>query len=176
MSAWQLAMEHWPAWALWGLVASAGMATLLEGAQLGGISRMSLPFLFGAFVAADRRRAIVLGYVLYLAGGWIFALLYALLLGGFAFRGIGAAALAGGVIGLAHGAFLVSVFLPLLPLIHPRLATSYDGPSALASIEPPGAFGLNYGRATPAVTVAAQMIYGLVLGLGYGAALVQGAA
>ncbi len=172
MSAWQLAMDHWFAWALWGLVASAGMATLLEGAQLGGVSRMSLPFLFGAFVAADRRRAIVLGYGLYLGGGWAFALLYALLLGSFRFNGLGAATLAGGAIGLAHGAFLISVFLPALPLVHPRLATSYDGPSALGSIEPPGAFGLNYGRATPAVTIAAQMIYGLVLGLGYGAAIV----
>ena len=158
MNAWQLAMEHWGAWALWGLVASAGMATILEGAQLGGVSRMSLPFLFGAFFAEDRRRSIMIGYGLYLAGGWAFALLYAMLLGSFDLPGLWSAAGLGALIGLGHGAFLIAVFLPLLPVVHPRLASGYDGPSALTQIEPPGAFGLNYGGATPATTVAAQCL------------------
>ena len=88
MTGLELFTEHWLSWAVWGLVASAGMATLLEGAQLGGLSRMSLPFLFGAFAVKDRRRAIIVGYFLYLAGGWMFALLYALILGEFAPAGL----------------------------------------------------------------------------------------
>ena len=171
MSAWALAVEHWPAWAFWGLVASAAMATMLEGARLGGISRMSMPFLFGTFVVGGRRRAIIVGYILYLAGGWVFALVYALLLGSFALGSVWAYAGIGLVLGLAHGAFLIAVFLPLLPFVHPRLASGYDGPAALTRIEPPGSFGLNYGRATPAVTVGAQAAYGFVMGLGYGSAM-----
>ena len=95
----------------------------------------------------------------------------AMLLGSFDLPGLWSAAGLGALIGLGHGAFLIAVFLPLLPVVHPRLASGYDGPSALTQIEPPGAFGLNYGGATPATTVAAQCLYGLILGLGYGAAI-----
>ena len=173
MTAWDFAQEYWAAWMLWGLIASAGMATLMEGAQLGGFSRMSLPFLFGTFLTNDRRHAIVAGYVAYLLGGWAFAFVYALVLGSFAGLGLWALTGIGLLTGLFHGAFLVTVFLNVLPFVHPRLATEYDGANATGRIEPPGAFGLNYGRATPAVTVGAQAIYGLVMGLGYGLALVQ---
>ncbi len=155
--------QHWQSVVVFGLIATAAMSTALEGAQLLGFSRMSLPFLFGAFVTGDRHRAIVLGYVLYLFGGWLFALAYAL-----ALQGLGTSTWwVGAVIGFCHGAFLVAVLLPLLPYIHPRLASEYDGPSALRRLEPPGPFGLNYGRATPATTILSQTIYGLVFALGY---------
>ena len=175
MTGLSLAFENWVSWAVWGLISSAGMATLLEGAQLGGLSRMSLPFLFGTFAVVDRRRAIILGYFLYLAGGWVFALLYAVVLGEFYPAGLWTFTSVGLLLGLGHGAFLITVFLPLLPLVHPRLANGYDGPEALAKIEPPGLFGLNYGRATPVTTVAAQVFFGLIMGLGYGLALAGGA-
>lgn len=162
--------DHWVVVLVWGLVASAVMATLLEGAQLLGISRMSLPFLFGTVVTESRRAAIVLGYGLYLLGGWLFAFLYALLFESLQVAGWWA----GLLLGLVHGLFLVTVFLPLLPYVHPRLATDYDGPGALARLEPPGPFGLNYGRATPATTVLAQGLYGLIFGLGYAAAALPG--
>jgi hypothetical protein len=37
----------------------------------------------------------------------------------------------------------------------------------LRRLEPPGAFGLNYGRTTPASTIVAQVLFGLVFALGY---------
>jgi hypothetical protein len=159
---------------LWGFIASAAMATLLEGAQLSGRTRMSLPFLFGAFVSGNRRSAIVFGYVLYLLGGWAFAVLYALCLQTLHFHSVWESGLFGLAMGLAHGLFLIAVFLPLLPYIHPRLATDYDGAAALARLEPPGPFGLNYGWATPLVTVLAQALFGVIFGLGYGAAIATG--
>lgn len=140
------------------------MATALEGSRLLGFSRMSLPFLFGTFFTMRRAAAMVLGYITYLLGGWLFAVLYALVMHHF---GTGSWWI-GGVIGLVHGAFLITVILPLLPFIHPNLATHYDGPSALARLEPPGPFGLNYGYATPATTIAAQVLFGLIFGAGYG--------
>ena len=157
-------MDQWPAIALWGLVASAVMSTLLEGSRLLGWSRMSLPFLFGTFVTERRDRAIVIGYGLYLLGGWLFAIHYAASL-----FSVGTISWwAGLAIGTAHGLFLIAVFLPTLPAIHPRLATSYDGAHALTKLEPPGLSGLNYGRATPLTTVLAQALFGAVLGLGLG--------
>jgi hypothetical protein len=156
---------------VWGFVASAAMATLLEGAQLAGYTRMSMPFLFGAFFSGDRRNAIILGYTLYLIGGWAFAFLYALCLQTLQVHSIADGCLVGSIIGVAHGTFLIAAFLPLLPYIHPRLATDYDGADALARLEPPGAFALNYGWATPLSTVLAQTLFGVIFGLGYGAAL-----
>lgn len=154
--------ENWDSILVWGLLATAVMTTVLEGAQLLGFSRMSLPFLFGTLFTGSRRAAMICGYFLYLMGGWLFAILYALVL-----EGVGGGWWIGLLLGLVHGLFLVVVFLPLLPYIHPRMATEYDGPDALGRLEPPGYFGLHYGRATPATTVAAQTVYGLIFALGY---------
>lgn len=148
---------------VWGFVASALMATVLEGSQFLGLSRLSLPFVFGTFVTDQRHRAMLLGFVLYLAGGWLFAALYYLL-----FADIGMATWwLGAMIGLLHGAFLLTVFLPMLPHVHPRMASEFDPPSGGASLEPPGFAGLNYGRRTPLTTLFGQLCYGAILGAGY---------
>lgn len=157
----------WPQVTLWGLLATAAMTVVLSASQGLGWSRLSMPYLFGAWVTGRRRAAHVLGFVLYLFGGWVFAVLYFLI-----FASLGHASWwAGALLGLAHGAFLLTVFLPLLPHVHPRLASEHDGPDARRRIEPPGFLGLNYGAATPLITLAGQLCYGAVLGFGYQQAL-----
>ncbi len=148
---------------LWGLVATAAMTTILYGSQGVGLSRLSLPFLFGTFVTADRSRATIFGFALYLIGGWLFAFLYFLV---FAWFGVGTWWL-GLAFGVAHGLFLLVVFLTLLPYIHPRMATEYDGPSGKRRLEPPGFMGLNYGRRTPLTTLLGQAVYGTILGAAF---------
>ena len=166
MTAWDAMMGNLNAVALWGLVATGAMTTVQEGARLAGFSRMSLPFLFGVAFTRRHDRAIALGYVLYLIGGWSFAALYALVL-----ESAGLVTWwAGLVAGIAHGLFLSVVFLPLLPVIHPRLASDHDGPRGVERFEPPGPMGLNYGRATPVSTILSQALYGIVFGFGYAAA------
>jgi hypothetical protein len=148
---------------VWGLAATAATTTLMEGAQLLGLSRMSFPFLFGTFVTANRSRAMIIGFAIYSLGGLAFSFLYAL-----AFQTIGYASWwLGGIFGFAHGLFLVTCFLPLLAHVHPRMASEYDGPSQRRRIEPPGNFGLNYGRQTPLITIAAQTLFGLILGAAF---------
>lgn len=164
-------MEHVGAILLLGAIASGAMATLLEGAQLTGVTRMSLPFLFGAFFRRERRPAIVAGYILYLTGGLLFAFVYGFVFISLSIGGMWHGLLAGTACGFVHGIFLVTVFLPLLPYVHPRLASDFDGPDALGKIEPPGPFGLNYGRATPVSTIVSQCLYGAVFGAGFGSAL-----
>jgi hypothetical protein len=151
-----------PIWSMmiWGLVATIAMTTILQGAQGLGLSRLSLSFLAGTFFTGDRRWAVMIGFVLYVIGGWVFALLYFLL---FASLGlytwwVGFAA------GLLHGLFLLAAALPLLPFIHPRMASEYDGASAIRQLEPPGFMGLNYGPRTPLTTLAGQAVYGAILG------------
>jgi hypothetical protein len=70
----------------------------------------------------------------------------------------------GALFGLAHAAVALTVLVPLLPGIHPRMASERAGPNSVAVLEPPGLLARNYGIATPAVTIAAHLIYGAVLG------------
>ena len=144
---------------LWALVATALMTTILQGAQGIGLSRLSLPFLFGTFITADRGRAVLMGSLLYLCGGWFFAVLYFLI-----FASLGWTSWwLGSLIGALHGLFLL-VSLPAMAQLHPRIASEYDAPSGTPKLEPPGFMGLNYGRQTPLATLAGQMVYGAVLG------------
>lgn len=145
---------------IWGLVATVAMTTVLQGAQGLGLSRLSLPFLAGTFFSGDRRWAVIVGFVVYVIGGWLFAFLYFVL---FASLGLYTWWL-GAMAGVLHGLFLLVCGLPLLPYLHPRMASEYDGASAIRQLEPPGFMGLNYGPRTPLTTLLGQAAYGAVLG------------
>jgi hypothetical protein len=158
-------MSQLSGWAalLWGFIASAVMITILQGSQSLGISRFNMPFLIGSLFSGHRRRAMIYGLAVYMLGGWAFALLYFL-----AFHQLGYGSWwLGTLLGFVHGCVLITVVLPLLPLIHPRMASQHDGPSERRRLEPPGPFGLHYGRHTPLATVIAQTVYGLILGAAF---------
>ena len=144
---------------IWSLVATALMTTVLQGSQGLGLSRLSLPFLFGTFFTANRGRAVVIGSLMYLAGGWAFAVFYF-----FVFASLGVATWwLGAILGALHGLFLL-VSLPAMAVVHPRMASEYDAPAMEAKLEPPGFIGLNYGYRTPLTTLLAQVVYGAILG------------
>ena len=145
---------------LGGLIAIVAMTTILEASQGLGFSRISLPFLTGTFFTGQRRWAYIIGFVVYVIGGWLFAFLYFFL---FASVGIYTWWL-GALTGVLHGIFLLVCALPLLPFIHPRLASEYHGATEIRQLEPPGFLGLNYGYRTPITTLLAQAVYGAVLG------------
>lgn len=148
---------------LWGLVATAAMTTILQASQGLGLSRLSLPFLLGTFFTGDYRRANVIGFIAYTLGGWLFATLYYLV-----FLNVRMASWwLGAALGILHGLFLLVVALPLLPLVHPRMASEHSGPTAKRSLEPPGFLGLNYGRRTALITLFGQLVYGIILGTFY---------
>jgi hypothetical protein len=145
---------------LWGFVATAAMSGVQFGAQRLGYSRLSLPFVIGTLFTGERAAANVAGVVFYALGGWLFAFIYY-----FIFVTLGHAGwLFGALVGLAHGAILLVALLPLLPWMHPRMASEYDGPSYRRRLQPPGFLALNYGYRTPLATLVAQAIYGAILG------------
>ncbi|SDI18983.1 hypothetical protein SAMN05216338_1018107 [Bradyrhizobium sp. Rc2d] len=145
---------------LWGFAATVVMTTIMYGSQVAGLSRLSLPFLVGTCLTANRDRANVLGFVVYLIGGWVFAVVYAAL-----FAALGDAnGWEGALIGLIHGLFLLVVVLPVMPHFHPRMASEYEGADDVRRLEPPGFLGLNYGYRTPFTTLLAQTAYGFILG------------
>ena len=67
--------------------------------------------------------------------------------------------------GLVHVGIALTVLVPLLPGVHPRMASDRAGPASTAVLEPPGLLGLNYGAQTPAVAIVAHLAFGIALGL-----------
>jgi hypothetical protein len=147
-----------------GLLSTIVMTTLMSASQGLGLSRMSLPFLLGSVFTPDRNRANVAGFFLHFVNGWIFSLLYAL-----AFAAVGQTSWwLGGIFGLVQGLFVLAALMPLLPSLHPRMATEDYGPTPTRQLEPPGFLALNYGRRTPLITLGAHLAYGVLMGALYG--------
>jgi hypothetical protein len=156
----ELFADNLPRLLLWGLIATVVMTSVLEGSQGLGLSRLSLPFLVGTMFTAHRNKAVVIGFIVYVLGGWVFAMLYFLF-----FASIGRVSwLLGALIGALHGVLLLVGALPLLAYAHPRMASEHDGPRDSFLLEPPGFCGLNYGRRTPLTTLLGQTLYGAALG------------
>ena len=151
----------WAGWALFGMIATAALTATMVIAQLAGVTRLDLPLLLGTLVTEDPDRARVAGFVIHLAIGEGFALGYAA-----AFALLGQASWwLGGLFGLLHVAVALTVLVPSLAGLNPRIASDRDGPSSTAALEPPGLLGLNYGEQTPIVAVGAHLVYGIALGL-----------
>jgi hypothetical protein len=145
---------------LWGFVATVVLTTLMAAGQGLGLSRMSIPFMLGAMVTPDRDRAPLIGFLIHLMNGWLFALVYAA-----AFESWGRATWwLGAGIGLVHALAVLAAAMPLLPGMHPRMASEHRGPEPTRALEPPGFLALNYGHGTPAIAVLAHVVYGAILG------------
>ena len=151
----------WQGWALFGLLATTALTAVMIAFQMAGWTRLDLPLVLGSLVTPDPDRARIAGFFIHLAAGQVFALGYAAV---FALLGR-ATWWIGALLGLLHVAVALTVILPLLPGIHPRMASTRAGPASRAALEPPGLLGLNYGIQTPAVAVAAHVVYGSLLGL-----------
>lgn len=151
------------AWLLWGFGATVVLTAVLAGSQAANLTRMNLPYLLGTMVTPDRDRAKVIGILLHVLNGWAFSLIYVL-----AFHTLGAARWwIGAGIGLVHAAFVITVGLPALPGMHPRMAGETQGPTVARQLEPPGRLGLHYGARTPLSLLAAHFVYGAILGAFY---------
>lgn len=151
----------WAGWALFGLVATTALTAVMIAAQLAGLSRLDLPLVLGTLLTPDPDHARIAGFLIHLGVGQAFALGYAAV---FALLDQATWWL-GALLGLLHVSVALTVLLPVLPGLHPRMASHRAGPASTAVLEPPGLLGLNYGVQTPAVAIAAHLVYGGVLGL-----------
>jgi hypothetical protein len=150
----------WGHWALWGFVGTIVLTTMSTTSQGLGLTRMNIPYMLGTMFTPDRDRAKVYGVGLHLLNGWVFSLIY-----------VGAFHAArmfswwfGAVVGLIHGAFILIVWLPVLPGLHPRMASELRGPTVAQQLEPPGFLGRNYGLGTALTSLAAHVVFGAILG------------
>src|SRR6266404_2273098 len=108
---------------LWGFAATVLLTSLTVAAQSLGLTRIDIPFIIGTMFTANRDRAKVVGLLLHLVNGWIFAIAY-----GFFFENVHAATWwYGALLGALQGMFIVTVALPVLPGIHPRMVSDFRG-------------------------------------------------
>jgi uncharacterized membrane protein YagU involved in acid resistance len=149
--------------ALWGFAGTVVLTSVLAGCQAAGLTRINLPFMLGTMVTPNRDRAKVIGFGMHLINGWLFAAVYAA-----AFRSWRRATWwLGALIGLVHALFVLSVALPMLPGLHPRMASEQQGPTPTRQLEPPGFLACNYGTQTPISVIVAHLLYGGILGAFY---------
>lgn len=153
----------WGSWALWGFVATLVLTTIASASQGLGLTRMNLPYMLGTMATPDRDRAKLLGFLVHLANGWAFSLLYVL-----AFQAWHRATWwLGALIGLVHVTFVLTAGMRILPGLHPRMASEQHGPTVAPLLEPPGFLALNYGTRTPVSVVLAHVVFGIILGAFY---------
>jgi hypothetical protein len=145
-----------------GVIGTLAMATMIKAACELGLSRMDLALLLGTVATPNRRKARAIGYVMYFVLGVAFAEAYGAL---FAIIGRSSWWL-GALVGTLHAIFISTVLVSvLLPVVHPRMATSDTAANEVTLIEPPGFLMLNYGRSTFVVTLVAHIVYGALVGL-----------
>ena len=148
---------------LWSFVATLVLTSLHAASQGLGLTRMNMPYLLGTLFTPDRDRAKVVGTGLHLVAGWVFALLYVAV-----FHALGdATVMRGMLVGGVHAAFVLLVGLPLLPAVHPRMASEEQGPTVVRQLEPPGFLGLHYGARTPLAVLLSHLCFGAILGAFY---------
>ncbi len=154
---------NFPSALLWGFVATVVMSTIMEGSRGVGWSRMSLPFMLGTMFTSDYDRAAPFGFIMQNVIGVGIALIYALIFESWH----RATWWLGGALGLVHGLAFLVLLMPLLPSVHPRMASERTGPDPTPALEPPGFLALNYGGRTPAFTLLGHVVYGVILGAFY---------
>jgi uncharacterized membrane protein YagU involved in acid resistance len=147
----------------WGFVGTVVLTSLMAGSQGLGLTRMNLPFMLGTIFTPNRDRAKLVGFGVHFVNGWLFAAIYAA-----AFESWQRATWwLGAGIGVVHAVFVLVAAMPILPGIHPRMATEQRGPTPTKQLEPPGFLALNYGRRTPLSVLLAHIVYGGILGAFY---------
>jgi uncharacterized membrane protein YagU involved in acid resistance len=154
---------NWGSWLVWGFVSTVMLTTLMAGSQGLGLTRMNVPYMLGTMFTPNRDRAKVYGVILHLMNGWLFSLVYVA-----AFHVIELCTWwFGAAIGIVHGTFVLAVAMPVMPGMHPRMASEIRGPTVVRQLEPPGFLGRNYGARTPISALIAHVVFGLILGIFY---------
>jgi hypothetical protein len=144
-----------------GFVGTLVLTTGLRTANELRLTRVDLPFLLGTTLTRDRARAKALGYLLHLAAGEAFALVYYAIFAALDTSGW----LLGALLGLLHGIVSATALVNvLLPVVHPRMGSVLSAADSSPLLEPPGFLLRNYGRGTPIATLLAHTAYGAIVG------------
>ena len=154
---------NWSSWLFWGFASTVVLTSILAGSQGSGMTRMNIPYMLGTIFTPSRDRAKFIGFFCHFANGWLFSLIYVA-----AFQITGRSTWwFGALIGLVQAGFILTMLMPVLPALHPRMANEQYGPTVVRQLEPPGFLGLHYGWRTPISVLLAHAIFGSILGAFY---------
>ena len=144
-----------------GFLGTLVLTTIVKATSELGLTRMDLALLLGTTVTENRRKARAIGYAIHFVVGPIFALGYAAL-----FIALGHHSWwMGAIFGALHAVFTGTVLANvILPLLHPRIATTDTAANEVSLIEPPGFLMLNYGRNTFLIALVAHIAFGAIVG------------
>lgn len=144
-----------------GFLGTLALTTIVKATSELGLTRMDLALLLGTTVTENRRKARAIGYAIHFMIGPIFALGYAAL-----FIALGRHSWwLGAIFGALHAVFTGTVLANvILPLLHPRIATTDTAANDVSLIEPPGFLMLNYGRNTFLIALVAHIVFGTIVG------------
>jgi len=135
-----------------GVVGAVVMTILLSGAIAANFRVLDFSMMWGTLVGLPIGTAAwVVGFVIHLLVGGIFALIYAVVFSVFS----GAGALRGGAIGVVH-ALITGIVLPLLPLVHPLMNNGY--------IRSPGPYFSGHGISGILFYFGIHIVFGMVVG------------
>jgi hypothetical protein len=128
-----------------------------------GMTRMNFLPMLGSMVApkAPRGTTYVIGSVIHMMMSAIFGLVYAGVLTAIGVSTVGSASAWGLVIGAVHGAGVLIVMPAMLTMAHPLVRAG--------DLERPGAVMTGFGSMTPIGSLAAHVVFGLVVGAVYAA-------
>jgi hypothetical protein len=162
-----------------GLAAGVAMVAMLYMATwtLPRQMKMNLLLLVGTMFAPVGAAAYGLGLMVHLMMSGAFGLVHGALLESAGVTSPGAGAGYGVVFGLVH-ALAAGVALGMMPMVHPRLQSRGALAPALAGgpsrpdeelLDAPGLFGLNYPLMTTMGFFALHIVFGVIVGVLYGA-------
>jgi hypothetical protein len=144
-----------------GFLGTLALTAIVRATSELGLTRMDLALLLGTTVTENRRKARAIGYGIHFVIGPLFAIGYAGLfvaLGQHSWR-------LGALFGALHAVFTGTVLTNIiLPLLHPRIATTDTAANDVSLIEPPGFLMLNYGRNTFLIALLAHIVFGAIIG------------
>ncbi len=137
--------------------------------------KMNLLLLLGTMMVPVGAAAYMVGLMMHAMLSIGFGIVHGLILDAADVTSGGEGALIGIAIGLVHGV-IVGMILGMMPMLHPRLRGSTPAipmlPAAKAGeelLDPPGFFGLNYPMMTVAGFFMLHALFGIIVGLIYGA-------
>jgi hypothetical protein len=144
-----------------GFLGTLVLTTIVRATSEFGLTRMDLALLLGTTVTENRRKARAIGYAIHFVVGPIFALGYAALFVALGHHSWWIGALFGALHAVFTGTVLANVILPLL---HPRIATTDTAANEVSLIEPPGFLMRNYGPNTFLIALVAHVAFGAIVG------------
>jgi hypothetical protein len=155
-------MNQWPEWITGSVSGLILMSLVMEAARQLRMTRLSFALLWGTVFTHNRDRAVLIGSLMQLFVSLGSGLLYGMIFGVY-----GASWWLGGMLGALQAGALLSLLMPIAPLLHPHMARLGAAPNVVRQLEPPGFMGQHYGPWTALPIVLSHILFGLALGIAF---------